>query len=173
KASTSVGPSFSIHCSLSAAIVGSSTALMQSSASVWTRIRSITNRLSAANRGTSSSMPDSLSTSMLMVRACSPGVVAGRRGRVRRGAEGGAVPTRDARLPGVELVVRRHDRPDQLVPYHVMRGQPLEGDVVELAEDALHAPQAGLHAAGQVDLGDVAGDHDLRPEAQPGQEHLH
>ena len=38
---------------------------------------------------------------------------------------------------------------------------------------SLHDPQAGLGAAGQVDLGDVAGDDHLRAEAEPGEEHLH
>ena len=53
---------------------------------------------------------------------------------------------------------------------------------VKLAEgdplDALEDPRApalrprGL-AAGQVHLGDVAGDHGLAVEAEPGEEHLH
>ena len=33
--------------------------------------------------------------------------------------------------------------------------------------------QAAAGAAGQVDLGDVAGDDDLGAEPEPGQEHLH
>src|SRR4051794_33951735 len=146
-------------------MVGSSTALMHSSASGWTRSWSITNRLRAASRWTSMSWPDSSSTSMLMhVRPAtpgrSPGVVAGR-------------TARDVRLPGVELVVGLDDLPHQLVPHDVVGGQPLEGDVVHLVEDALHDPQPGLHATGQVDLRDVAGDHDLGAEAEPGEEHLH
>ena len=57
KASTSVGPSFSIHCSLSSAMVSSSTALMHSSACGCTRIRSITKRLRRDSRWTSSVVP--------------------------------------------------------------------------------------------------------------------
>ena len=40
-------------------------------------------------------------------------------------------------------------------------------------EDLADHDQAGALIAGQIDLGDVAGDHHLRPEAEPGQEHLH
>ena len=46
-------------------------------------------------------------------------------------------------------------------------------DVVDAVEDLADDPQAGRGALGQVDLGDVAGDHDLGAEAEPGQEHLH
>jgi hypothetical protein len=35
------------------------------------------------------------------------------------------------------------------------------------------AARSPERAAGQVDLGDVAGDHDLGTEAEPGEEHLH
>src|SRR5207248_3056228 len=48
-----------------------------------------------------------------------------------------------------------------------------EVHIVHAVEDVLHDPQPGHLTAWQVDLGDVTGDHDLRAEAQPGQEHLH
>ena len=40
-------------------------------------------------------------------------------------------------------------------------------------QDVLDDAQAAVRAAGQVDLGDVAGDDHLRAEAEPGEEHLH
>ncbi len=46
-------------------------------------------------------------------------------------------------------------------------------DVVDVAEDVAHDPQSAALVARQVDLGDVAGDDDLRAEAEAGQEHLH
>src|SRR3569623_481953 len=145
KASTSVGPSFSIHCWLRVAMVSSSTALMHSSASGWTRMRSITNRLSVARPVTSTSRPDSLSTSMLI-----PGstLVAGAAGA-------------DARLARVVLVVRRDDLADPLVPDDVVRGQALEGHVLDVLENALHDLQARPDPAGEVDLSAVTGDDDL------------
>ena len=54
-----------------------------------------------------------------------------------------------------------------------VRRQVGEVDVLDVGEDVAHDPQAATCVAGQVDLGDVAGDHDLRAEAEPGQEHLH
>jgi hypothetical protein len=47
------------------------------------------------------------------------------------------------------------------VPDDVAAGQLAERDVVDAVEDRLHLAQAALRAAGQVDLGDVAGDDDL------------
>ena len=40
-------------------------------------------------------------------------------------------------------------------------------------QDVAHDPQPRARAAGQVDLGDVAGHHGLGPEPDAGQEHLH
>src|SRR4051812_19526247 len=132
KARTSVGPSPSIHFSLSPAIVSSSTALMQSSASGCTRIRSSTNRLSPTRWSTSRVWPDSLSTSMLTpdpsLASCRP-----------RAALLGA---------RVVVVVGRHDLADQPVPDHVVGGQPAEADVLDVVEDPLDHAQAGMGAAG-------------------------
>src|SRR6476646_8253941 len=75
----------------------------------------------------------------------------------------------DARIV---VVVRRDDLADQRVAYDVLSGEPVEGDVVHLVEDVLDRAQAGLLPARQVGLRDVAGDHDLGAEPQPGQEHL-
>src|SRR4051794_16203781 len=139
KARTSVGPSPSIHFSLSPVMVSSSTALMHSSASGCTRIRSSTNRLSPTSRSTSNAAPDSLSTSMLM---------AGRPSAT--GRPGTALLAGLALLGGVELVVGRHDLSDQPVPHHVVGREPAEADVLDLVEDLLHHPQPRLGAAGQV-----------------------
>ena len=134
-------------------MVSSSTAVTHSSASGCTRIRSITNRASRWVRSSSISTPDSFCTSMVMV---------------------GARASRRARCSArVELVVGRDDLADQPVPDDVVGGEPVEADVLDAVEDLLDDAQAALGAAGQVDLGDVAGDHDLGAEAEPGQEHLH
>src|SRR5205085_4348886 len=73
----------------------------------------------------------------------------------------------------VPALVGIHDVTDQPVPDDVGAGEVGEVDVVDAVEDVPDDPQAALRAAGQVDLGDVTGDHDLRPEPQPGEEHLH
>ena len=161
KASTSVGPSLSIHCPLSSAMVSSSTALMHSSACGWTRIWSITKRASRDSRRTSSSWPDSLRTSMLIGWPCPPssGAV---RGRWACGS----------RLR-VEDLVGLDDATDEAVAYDVGAGEAAEGDVLDAVEDALDHAQPGLGARRQVDLAGVAGDDDPRAEAEAGQEHLH
>ena len=48
-----------------------------------------------------------------------------------------------------------------------------ELDAVDAAEDVLHLDEPGALLARQVDLRHVAGDDDLRAEAEPRQEHLH
>ena len=48
-----------------------------------------------------------------------------------------------------------------------------EADPVDRAEDVAHLDQAERLVARQVDLRDVAGDDNLRAEAEPRQEHLH
>ena len=138
KASTSVGPSFSIHFSLSSAMVASSTSLMHSSASGCTRIWSITKR---ASRDSSCDVD------------VGPGLVEdldahGRLSPLRRG-RAVAVPAsvRGPRLgAGLVLVVRRDDVADQPVPDHVVRGEPVEGDVLDAGEDVLDDPQAAARA---------------------------
>ena len=54
-----------------------------------------------------------------------------------------------------------------------MTGQPGEVDVLDAVQDALDHAQAADLAGREVHLGHVAGHHHLRPEAQPGEEHLH
>jgi hypothetical protein len=57
-------------------------------------------------------------------------------------------------------------------PDHVALGQIDEGHLGDAAEDVLEADQPRA-PAGHVDLGDVAGDHHLGTEPDPGEEHLH
>src|ERR1700761_4154218 len=80
-----------------------------------------------------------------------------------------------ARLPGLGVVtfVGVDDLPYQFVPDHVRARQPGEVDVRDTVEDVLYHAQAAHLAFRQVDLGDVAGHHDLRPEPEAGEEHLH
>ena len=79
-------------------------------------------------------------------------------------------------LPLIWLValVRVDDVLHDPVAHDVVRVELDEREVVDAVEDAAHREQARAAAAlGQVDLGDVTGDDDLRAEAEPGEEHLH
>ena len=62
---------------------------------------------------------------------------------------------------------------DELVPDDVVVRELDERDAVDRAEDVAHRDQARRLARRQVDLRDVAGDDDLRAEAEARQEHLH
>src|SRR5438309_1290366 len=81
-------------------------------------------------------------------------------------------PALRARLIRVELV-GLHDPLDEPVPDHVLVAEANEPDPVDRAEDVLHLDQPGCLLAGKVDLRHVAGDDDLRAEAEPRQKHLH
>jgi hypothetical protein len=48
-----------------------------------------------------------------------------------------------------------------------------EGDAAHVLQHVHGVDQAAALGLVQVDLGDVAGDHGLAAEADPGQEHLH
>ena len=74
---------------------------------------------------------------------------------------------------GVVTLVGVDDLPDQLVPHHVGARQPGEVDVRDAVEDVLDHAQAAHLPLRQVDLGDVTRHHDLRPEPEAGEEHLH
>src|SRR4029077_16154762 len=77
-----------------------------------------------------------------------------------------------ARLLRVQLV-RLDDPLDELVADDVLVAEADEGDAVDRAEDVLHLDQTGGLLAGEIDLGDVAGDGGLGAEAESRQEHLH
>ena len=71
------------------------------------------------------------------------------------------------------MLIGCDDLADELVTDDVVFGEPDEADVLDVGEDLLDHPEAGLGAGRQVDLGDVAGDYHPGAEAQPGEEHLH
>src|SRR3954452_14772422 len=110
----------------------------------------------------STSVPDSLLPSIDMGLTCLLSLVpAALLGAVLR-----------AVLVGV-LLIRVDDTADQLVPYDVLGRQAGEVHVVEPLQDVLDLAQTRLGAAGQVDLRHITRDHDLRVEAEAGEEHLH
>ena len=79
-----------------------------------------------------------------------------------------------ALVAGFVLLVGVHDVLDDLVAHDVVRVELDEREVVDTVEDAADRQQARAAASfGEVDLGDVTGHDDLRPEAEPGEEHLH
>src|SRR4029077_6608001 len=71
------------------------------------------------------------------------------------------------------LAVGGDDGLHELVAHDGRAAEPDEVDVLDLVEDRPDLDQTGLRAPLQIDLGDVAGDDDLGPEAETGQEHLH
>ena len=77
-----------------------------------------------------------------------------------------------ARFLGVKLV-RLDDPLDQLVADHVASVNSTNAIPSIEPSISLHRDQAGRLVARQVDLRHVAGDHHLRPEAEPREEHLH
>src|SRR6188472_3690729 len=84
----------------------------------------------------------------------------------------GSLPPLRAGLLRV-LAVRLDDALHELVPNDVFVAEADERDPVERAENVLHLDQARRLLTRKVDLRDVAGDDDLRPEAEARQEHLH
>src|SRR5262245_155755 len=115
----------------------------------------------------STSVPDSLLTSIDMVLLGLLPLVPGLPAPAALvGAVLGAVLA-------VVLLVRVDDTAHQLVPYDVVGREAGEVDVVDALQDLLDLAQTRLGAAGQVDLRHVTGDHYLRVEAEPGEEHLH
>ena len=115
----------------------------------------------ATSAGSSTSAPDSLAISTLTSvapRGRRVAAVVARRGR--------AGSPRTGRT-------RRRCRPTSLCRTTSWLVSWQNCDVLDAVEDVLDDPQPAAGAAGQVDLGHVAGDHDLRAEAEPGQEHLH
>ena len=150
-----VGRALLLHpLALSSAMVSSSTAVTHSSASGCTRIRSITNRASRWVRSSSISTPDSFCTSMVIGGRRAPRVGRPAGGRRRSSYAATILPTSRWRTTSwaVSRLKLRSSTPSRISS---TTRRPL------------------LTPLGQVDLGDVAGDHDLGAEAEPGQEHLH
>src|SRR5690242_11511694 len=71
------------------------------------------------------------------------------------------------------LVVGLDDPLHEPMAHHVLTAEPDEFDAFDVLQDVRHDDQTGLLVARQVDLRDVPGDHHLRPEPEPRQEHLH
>src|SRR5260370_35900797 len=158
-------------------MAASSTSRTDSSARGCTRMPSSTCRARAARPASSTVTPDSLAISMLtcFLLASEPKgrTLAGPVACAARPAAGdpfrilGRCPARVIALIGV------HDVRHQLVPDHVVAGQPREVHVIDAVEYVLDYAQAADLPGRQVDLGNVAGHHDLGTETEPGQEHLH
>src|SRR5919205_301285 len=156
--STSVAPGSSMSSMCSFSMAGSSTSRMESSACGWMYSCSKMKRANATSRASSTWMPDSLLTSMLMRALPSfPG-------------NGMLDPVALCFVPDAVGV---DDVPHQAVADDVGGVQYGEADVVDSGEDLLDDAQARARSERQVHLRDVAGDHHLGAEAEAGQEHLH
>src|SRR5450756_3111509 len=149
---------------------------MDRSARGWVSIESITYCASSRSASSSTATPDSLLMSTLKLPVPRlewyASVLSAIAAAVLLAVASFGCAT--ARLGlGVVTLVCVDDLPDQLVPHHVLACQPGEVNVREAVEYLLHHAQAAHLAVGQVDLGDVSGDHDLRAESEAGEEHLH
>ena len=71
------------------------------------------------------------------------------------------------------FLVGRNDARHQRMADHVLGDKIGEGDAAHFPEDIGGLDQAALLAPGEIDLGDVAGDHCLGADADARQEHLH
>src|SRR5829696_6767475 len=71
------------------------------------------------------------------------------------------------------LAVGGDDALHELVADDVLAAEADEVDVLDLIEDVADLDQSGPRTLLQIDLSDVAGDHELGAEAEPGEEHLH
>src|SRR5262245_12318894 len=69
-------------------------------------------------------------------------------------------------------LVRVDDVRNDLVSHHVALPEVDEGQTVDPGQDPLESAEAAA-PTWHVDLGGVAGDDDLRAEADAGEEHLH
>src|SRR5688500_18150588 len=165
KARTSVGPFSPIHRSCSVLMYSTSTHSTDSSAIGLTFISPSTNRQIPASSASSTAISDSLATSTGTPSAPLP-ASAGRPDR-RPGTRARGL------LGGVPAFVGVDDVPHQAVADHVGARQVGEVHVLDPVEDLADDLEPALGATREVDLRHVTGDHDLGPEAQPGQEHLH
>ena len=73
----------------------------------------------------------------------------------------------------IVLLVGGNDLLHECVAHNVRPGQTADGDVVDAVEDAQRLLETGRLVRRQVDLRHVAGDDDVRAEADARQEHLH
>src|SRR5690348_2673289 len=145
KASTSVGPSSPRKRSLRSAMVCSSTNNIDSSTSPFTPSAPITSLARRTQRMVSTA--SSFCSSAAKTSIAMSGLVAG-------------------------LLVGGDDVLHDLVADDVARVEVHEVETVDAAEDLVEANQTAS-PAGNVDLGDVAGDDGLGAEADAREEHLH
>src|ERR1051326_4221226 len=84
-------------------------------------------------------------------------------------------PGRSSGPPSAVLIlgIRSNDLPHQAVPDHVAVAEVAERDPVDARENPLDLEEARVLPAGQIDLGLVAGHHDLAVHTETGEEHLH
>src|SRR5579875_3715758 len=177
-ASTSVGPSSSIHSSWSLAMAGSSTSSTDSSASECTPRSSSTYLARRDSPASSTATPDSLTTSTLMpprrARPPSRASPAPPRSPVPAALAPGPSAGQPGRRAGRVIArVGVHNPRDQLVADHVVRGELAEVDVGHVLKHLLDHPQPADLPGRQVHLGHVTGHDDPGAEPQPGEEHLH
>src|SRR5665213_1268488 len=132
-------------------MVGSSTKSSETSMSSFTPWAARTLRANSANRPMSTARSD-----------CSSAA--------KTSAAIGVAPAPGPHVGG--LLIGGDDVGHDAGPDHVALGQIDELHLGNLSEDVLETGQAGA-ASGDIDLGDVAGDHHLGTEADPGEEHLH
>src|ERR1051326_3799466 len=71
------------------------------------------------------------------------------------------------------FIVGTHDALHKMMPHHVLLGEEVEENSLDRLEHLHRLQQAALARVGQVNLGNVAGDHHLGVEAHAGHEHLH
>src|SRR4051812_47743336 len=139
-----------------------STSRIDSSASGLTPISSRACRATARIASVSTSAPDSLAISMDIVvgvsldSAPTPGA-ATTGGPAGYGVDGLSC---EFILLGVVLRVRVDDLRHQPMPYDVGTGQLGEVHVLDTLQDLPDDLETAGRAAGQIDLGDVPGDHD-------------
>src|SRR5829696_3607049 len=162
KARTSVGPVWPRNCSFRAAMSSSSTNRRLSSTLPRTpsasRIPSPSTRQRATSTGTlRCSSATKTSGSPSPPTFCRP---------PSRGRDGS--PTL---VPVAGPLVGGDDVGHDLVPHDVAAGQVHEVEAIDAGEDAFETDEATA-AAGDVDLGHVAGDHRLGAEPDAGEEHL-
>ena len=158
---TSVGPGRSIQRMCRSAIAAVSSSTIESSAAGLTFILRMTNRATLTSSSSETSMPDSLDTSMLTRLTFAVG-----RRDARRCARFISAGSSDLAYASTISDTSRCRTTSALVSSAKwMSSMP--------SRMSHRRTQPGRRATGQVHLRDVAGDNDLRPEAQPGQEHLH
>src|SRR5713101_5004206 len=157
KASTSVGPFTPRKRSFNPAIVTSSTKVNESSESTGARSSVIVRHARRDHRGRSTRISDCSSATNTVIEP-------------RRRSYGGR--RAPCFLGQLVTLVRVDDVLHDSVAHHVVGVQLDERQIGNAIEDLAHHQEPRAPATfGEVDLGDVASDHDLRTEAETGEKH--